>query len=278
MGASQEKENIDMWNEIKLWLLNQGTSLASTVVKTVIIAVLGILIIRLIMKIINKALEKSHLEKAAHSLIKTLAKSVMWVLLALILASSLGIDITGIVALASVATLAVSLALQNLLGNVIGGFTLLYTHPFGSGDFVEIAGQSGTVKEVGIAYTKLITPDNKVASIPNSAVVAAQITNYTVTGTRRVDITISADYSMPVAKVEEALKEAANVPGVLEDPAAFVSVTTYGESAIAYVVRVWTKTDDYWDVHFAITHRIKEVFDDKGIAMTYPHLNVHLDK
>lgn len=267
-----------MWAQIKQWVLTQGMDLAGTVLKTVIIAVVGILIIRLVMKIITKTLEKSHLEKAAHSLIKTLAKSVMWVLLALILAASLGIDVTGIVALASVATLAVSLALQNLLGNVIGGFTLLYTHPFGSGDYVEIAGQSGTVKEVGIAYTKLTTPDNKIVSIPNSAVVAAQIVNYTVTGTRRVEVTISAAYSAPVVAVEEALRQAAAVDGVMDDPAPFISVTNYGDSAISYVIRVWTKTDDYWDVHFAITHKIKEVFEAKGIEMTYPHLNVHLEK
>lgn len=267
-----------MWTKIEQWILNQGMNLAGTVLKTVIIAVVGILIIRLVMKLMNKALEKSHLEKAAYSLIKTLARTVMWVLLALILAASLGIDVTGIVALASVATLAVSLALQNLLANVIGGFTLLYTHPFGSGDYVEIAGQSGTVREVGIAYTKLITPDNKVVSIPNSAVVAAQIVNYTVSGTRRVEVAVSASYSAPVPEVEAALKEAAAVEGVLTDPAPFVSVTDYGDSAILYVIRVWTKTDDYWDVHFAITHRIKEMFDAKKIEMTYPHLNIHLEK
>ena len=267
-----------MWEQIEQWILNQGMDLAGTVLKTVIIAVVGILIIRIIMKIVNKALEKSKLEKAAYSLIKTLAKTVLWLLLALMLAASLGIDVTGIVALASVATLAVSLALQNLLANVIGGFTLLYTHPFGSGDYVEIAGQSGTVVEVGIAYTKLTTPDNKVVSIPNSAVVAAQIVNYTVSGSRRVDVAISAAYSAPVPAVEAALKEAAAVAGVLEDPAPFISVTGYGDSAINYVIRVWTKTEDYWDVHFAITHRIKEIFDAKGIEMTYPHLNVHLEK
>ena len=267
-----------MWETLKDWAINQGVSLATKILFAVIILVVGILVCRIIMKIVNKALERSKLEKAAHSLIRTLIKTVIYVLLALIVASALGLDVTGVVALASVATLAISLALQNLLGNVIGGFTLLYTHPFSSGDYVEIAGQSGTVKEVGIAYTKLTTPDNKIVSIPNSAVVAAEIVNYTVTGTRRVDVTISASYDVPVAAVEAALKEAAAVEGVMETPEPFISVTTFGDHAISYVIRVWTKTEDYWTVHFAITHRIKEVFDERGIAMTYPHLNVHLDK
>ena len=143
---------------------------------------------------------------------------------------------------------------------------------------MEIAGQSGTVVDVGIAYTRLTTPDNKMISIPNSAVVAAQIVNYSSTGTRRVDIPITASYDCPVEKVEQALRIASQVPGILEEPAPFVSVTEYGDSAISYVVRVWVKTEDYWNVHFAIVHNIKTQFDADGIEMTYPHLNVHLDK
>lgn len=267
-----------MIGKLESWLQTVGIGVASNVLKAVIITVVGILIIRIVMKILSKALEKGHLEKAAHSLIKTLARTVMYILLCLIVAASIGIDVTGIVALASVVTLAISLALQNLLGNVIGGFTLLYTHPFTAGDYVETAGQAGTIKDIGIAYTRLITPDNKIISIPNSSVVSAEIINYSTAGTRRVDIAISASYDAPVAKVEAALTEAANVEGVMQDPAPFISVTEYGDHAIGYVIRVWTKTEDYWTVHFAITHNIKAIFDEQGIEMTYPHLNVHLDK
>ena len=252
--------------------------LGSVLLKAVIVALVGLVLIRLVMQVLEKLLEKTKLEKAAYSLLKTLVKTVLYILLGLIVASSLGVDVTGIVALASVLTLAVSLALQNMLGNVIGGFTLLYTHPFTAGDYVEIAGQSGTVKEVGIAYTKLVTPDNKLVSIPNSAVVAAQIVNYTTMGTRRLDITVTASYDAPVEKVEAALQEAIRVSGVLAEPAPFVSVNKYGDSAIEYVIRVWTAGADYWTVHYAITHNIKTQFDLSGIEMTYPHLNVHLDK
>ena len=255
-----------------------NTPLITTVFKVVIIVVVGTLLIRIISRTLAKVLEKSKLEKAAHSLIKTLAKTVLYILLGLILASSIGIDVTGIVALASVASLAVSLALQNMLANVIGGFTLLYTHPFSAGDYVEIAGQSGTVQEVGIAYTRLTTPDNKLVSIPNNAVVAAEIVNYTVTGTRRVDVNITASYDADPDVVVNALLEAAQDDRVLADPAPFAALTGYGESAISYTVRVWVKGDDYWDVHFKITRSIMDIFREKGIEMTYPHLNVHLDK
>ena len=263
---------------IKSWLMIIGTFGLSKILPSVIIAGVGILLIQLLTKGLKKILEKSKMEKAAYSLIISAVKVVAYVLLALVAASKLGLDVTGIVALASVLTLAVSLALQNILANVIGGFTLLYTKPFCSGDFVEIAGQSGTVNEIGLTYTKLATPDNKEVSIPNSAVMAAQITNFTTTGTRRVDITVSASYTCAVEDVLAALLEAGKVPTALEDPAPFAAVTSYGESAINYTLRVWSTADDYWTTMFDANKKVKEIFDAKGIAMTYPHLNVHLDK
>ena len=248
------------------------------VLTAVILLVVGILFIRIILKLLKKTLEKTRLEKAAHSLITSLASVVLYVLLGLIVASSLGIDVTGIVALASVLTLSVSLALQNILGNVIGGFTILYTQPFHSGDYVEIAGQSGTVREINMTYTKLATPDNKVVSIPNSAVIAAQIVNYSAETTRRVNVDVSASYTCPTQKVIDALALAGTLDNVLLDPAPQAVITAYGESAIQYSLRVWVKTEDYWDVYFAINQRVKTIFEEQGIAMTYPHLNVHLDK
>ena len=265
-------------NTVSGWLASLGTFTLANLLPAVIIVAVGILLIPLLNKTVNKILEKSKLEKAAHSLIKSVIKVVCYVLLALIAASKLGIDVTGIVALASVLTLAVSLALQNILANVIGGFTLLYTKPFASGDFVEIAGQSGTVAEVGLSYTKLSTADNKIVSIPNSAVVAAQIVNYTVSGTRRVDITVTASYDTPVEQVLTALKEAARIPTALEDPAPFAAVKNYGESSIEYILQIWCTSENYWTTLFDANRIIKAVFDAKGVEMTYPHLNVHVDK
>lgn len=268
-----------MLDTIKNWIMNQGLALGSSILKAVIVAVVGILVIRMVMKVLQTMLDKSKLEKAAHSLIITLAKTVLYILLGLILASSLGIDVTGIVALASVVTLAVSLSLQNMLANVVGGFTILYTHPFSSGDYVEIAGQSGSVSEIGMTYTKLVTPDNKIVSIPNSAVVSAEIVNYTVTGTRRVDIAISASYDAPVEKVLETLVECVNPQYALSEPEKpYAVLTSYGDSAINYQLRFWVKGEDYWTATFEINRNLKAAFDANGIEMTYPHLNVHLDK
>lgn len=260
------------------WLWDIGTAVVERILPFMLILLVGFIVIRIILNIVNKALEKSKLEKAAHSLIRSLIRVVLYLLLGLIAASTLGIDVSGIVALASVLTLAVSLSVQNALSNVIGGFTLLYTKPFKSGDYVEIAGESGTVTEIGMSYTKLATGDNKVIYIPNSAVVAADIVNFTVSGSRRVDITISASYDDPTDKVLSALYEAAKVPGVWTDPAPFASVSKYADSSIEYVLRVWTASENYWDVHFAINEKVRETFRQSNIQMTYPHLNVHLHK
>ncbi len=260
------------------WLATTGMSLASVILKAVIILVIGILVIRSVMKILTTILEKSKMEKAAHSLILTLAKTVMFVLLGLIIASSIGIDVTGIVALASVVTLAVSLSLQNMLANVVGGFTLLYTHPFRSGDYVEIAGQAGTVSEIGMTYTKLVTPDNKLTYIPNSAVVSAEIVNYTVMGTRRLTVAVSASYDSPVPTVLEALMSCADGAYVLQDPAPQAVLVSYGDSVINYELRIWLKGDDYWPANFEINERLSVAFAKYSVEMSYNHINVHLDK
>lgn len=266
-------------NTIIAWATSKGLALASLVLKAVIIAVLGYLIIRVVTTILEKTLEKSKLEKAAHTLILTLAKTVMYVLLGLALASSVGIDVTGIVALASVVTLAISLSLQDMLSNIVGGFTLLYTHPFSSGDYVEIAGQAGSVTEIGMTYTQLVTPDNKKVYIPNKAVVSAQIVNYTVMGVRRVDINISASYETPAQQVIDTLVSCAYNANVLTDPEKpYAVLTNYGDSVINYQLRFWVNGDDYWTTTFAINEKIKTTFDAAGVKMSYPHLNVHLDK
>jgi len=261
-------------NELFFGLLTSG--LFRKICMALIILVAGIFGIRIIGKILKKALEKSRLEKAAHILITSLASAALYILLGLTVASTLGIDVTSIVALASVLTLALSLALQNMVSNIIGGFTILYTQPFHSGDYVEIAGQSGTVQEINMSYTKLTTPDNKVISIPNSAVVAAQIVNYSAEETRRVEVIASAPCDIPAQKVIDAMVLAGTVDNALLHPSPAAVVTGYGEGSVNYSLRVWVKTDDYWDVYFLVNQRVKQIFDEQDIPMAYPHVNVHL--
>ena len=246
----------------------------SKITAAVITAVVGILIIKIILRVLKTAFSK--MDPAMSKLLLKMAKPVLYALLALTVVASLGIDVTGIVALASVLTLAISLSLQSALTNIFGGFTLLNTKPFAEGDYVEIAGQSGTVKEVGLAYTQLATVDNKLIYIPNSAVVAAQIVNYTVTGTRRLSFDVSVDYNADTEAVIAALLEAGNIPAALQDPAPFADIDGYGEGTALYTLRIWTTGEDYWPAHHLINRRIKTVFAEKGIAMSPKHLNINV--
>ena len=267
-----------MIENMKIWLAAFLTDGAGKLLSALLILIGGIVAVRIVMIVLNKFLEKSKLELAAHTLIKSLVRVVLFLLLGLMVAESLGIDVTGVIALASVLTLSVSLALQNALANVFGGCTLLYTAPFHSGDFVDIGAESGTVVEIGMTYTKLQTPDNKMISIPNSTVVAGDIVNYSITGTRRVDIPVTAVYTESSQKVLDALIQAATHDKVMLDPAPVAVIDNYGDNTIRYVLRVWTKTADYWDVRNAVMLNVKSIFDAQGIKMVYPHIHVYNEK
>lgn len=267
-----------MINEMKTWLTVFVSDGAGKLLTALLILIGGIIAVRIMMKVLTKFLETGKLEKAAHTLIKSLARVVLYLLLGLMVADSLGIDVTGVIALASVLTLSVSLALQNALGNVFGGCTLLYTAPFHSGDFVDIGAESGTVVEIGMTYTKLRTPDNKMISIPNSTVVGGDIVNYSITGTRRLDIPVTAVYTEPSQKVLAALMEATIHDKVLLDPAPATLIDSYGDNAVRYILRVWTKTEDYWDVRNDIMLKVREIFAAQDIKMVYPHIHIYTEK
>lgn len=268
----------ELYNDFSTWLKAMGFNAAGKFVSAIVVLVVGYIAINFAAKLLKRSLERSKLEKAAHSMIVSIARVALYLILVINVASALGIDITGVVALASVLTLAVSLAMQNMLTNVVGGMTILSTHPFRSGDFVDIGGNAGTVEEITMTYTRLVTPDNKVVSIPNSTVAGAQITNFSVSGSRRVDINVGASYDMDPQSVIDALIQAGTVEKALTEPVPFAAVTEYGESVVNYTLRVWVKTEDYWDVFFEVNQRVQKIFAENHISMSYPHLNVHLDK
>lgn len=247
--------------------------------KVAAIVLVGWLVIRLLMRMVDRMLDRSRSVASIRQYIHTAVHVFLWVLLALMLAGTLNVDVTSIIAVLSVAGLAVSLALQNTLANLAGGLMILVTKPFAVGDYVEIdAGESsGVVAEIGLAYTKLTTYDGKRVSIPNSQVSAAKIINYTNESGRRVDLVFSASYDAPTLRVKEAILEAVDaLPAVRREPAPAVWITKYGSSSIDYVVRVWTSTEDYWNVYNALMEGVRESFAHHGVEMTYDHLNVHI--
>ena len=263
-----------MWEYIERFLQSLGSFALDKLIPAVIILVIGILLIRLIMAITGKALKRTPVENPVLGLLRSVIRVVLYILLSLICASALGLDVTGVVALASVLTLAVSLSLQDALANVIGGFTLLTTKPFTIGDFVEVAGQTGTVNAIGLNYTKLATTDNKTVSIPNAQVVAAEIVNYTVAGTRRTDVTVYVSAQHPAKQVMDALKEAASVPTALEEKPATVVITDYAQGAVVYLLQVWSKSGDYWATTCQTKENINAIFERENISMCYNQIKL----
>ncbi|MGX8720910.1 MAG: mechanosensitive ion channel family protein, partial [Eubacteriales bacterium] len=173
--------------------------------------------------------------------------------------------------------LALSLSVQNILSNLFSGLTLLVAQPFHAGDYVEVAGKAGVVKTVGLFYTMISTLDNIAISIPNSDITGSTINNYSSEPLRRVDMTFSASYDASTEDVKAAIRDAiARDSRILPDPEPFVRLSAYKDSVIDYVVRVWCKSTDYWNVYFDLNENVRDSFAEKGVEMSYNHMNVHM--
>lgn len=250
---------------------------ASNIFGAVLSVVISLILIKVLTKALNRFLGRSKLDASLQALLRNLFKGALWSVAVIVVLGCLGIEVTSLVAVLSVIGLAFSLALQNFLSNVAGGIQLLASHPFAVGDFVDVGVCSGTVEEIGMFYTKVVTPDNKLVQLPNSAIVTANITNFSAQPTRRVELKVSASYDAPTERVTALLaKMAADHPLVLDEPEPAVHVEQYGGSAVCYVMRVWCANADYWTVYYDLMDGFKPAFDGAGIEMTYPHVNVHM--
>ena len=241
------------------------------------VVLVGVVAIRLLTRLVDRLLDGSKSLADVRVYIRSSVHVFLWFLLALMLAGTLGIEVTSIIAMLSVAGLAVSLALQNTLSNLAGGLVLLVTKPFVVGDYVEADGISGTIAAVDMSYTTFVTPDNKQIFVPNSQLSATRITNFNRLGKRRMDLKFTASYDAPTAQVRAALQEALEaVPGIMDDPAPAIFLSEYQASSIEYLVRLWTLSGDYWDVYYALQEGVRDAFARHGVEMTYDHLNVHI--
>lgn len=248
-----------------------------SLVRVALMVLVGFIVIRILMRIVDRLLDRAKSVEDVRVYIRSAIHIFLWFLLALVVAGSLGADLSSVIAMLSVIGLAVSLALQNTLSNLAGGLMILVTKPFTVGDYIDAEGTAGTVTEIGLAYTKLSTPDSKRISVPNSQMSAAKIVNYTNEAGRRVDLYFSASYDAPTQTVRSAILEAVDaIPAVRRDPEPVVWISAYQDSAIQYVVRAWTSTEDYWDVYNRLMEEVRESFARHGVEMTYNHLNVHL--
>ncbi len=242
-----------------------------------VILVVCAVIIRVLMGVLKRATERLKMERSLQYFLRSAVHVFLWFLTILIVAGSLGISTTSLIAVLSVAGLAVSLAVQGTLSNLAGGIMLLVSKPFKAGDYIEAGGVGGLVADVGLVYTKMTTYDNKVVFVPNSEISGSKITNYTTEGKRRVDLTFSTSYDAKPEQVKKAIQDVIGAhPLALFTPEPFVRVNDYKESSVEYVVRVWCTTVDYWTLYYDLLEQVKTAFDKNGIEMTYNHLNVHM--
>lgn len=249
----------------------------SSVIKIAVLIIILIVLVKLLIKLSERLIERSRIDKSLHGFLRTSIRIVLYFLAATIVAGSLRVDVTSLIAVLSVAGLAVSLALQGALSNLASGLVILTTRPLQVGDYVSVGDCEGFVEEISMTYTKLAAYDRRKIFIPNSTVTSSNVVNYTLEGRRRVELTVTASYSSDMDTVKRALQEAVDaVPGFYDDPPVFIHVTAYQESAVAYTVRAWCSNDDYWDNYYGLLEEIKRSFDRNGVEMTYPHLNVHM--
>ena len=246
--------------------LDKALNLTATVL---LLLALGMLLIRVILRLCDRAFDRSERLAPFRTYLRSTLRAVLYILLALAVLGSIGVEITSFVALLSVAGLAVSLSLQNTLSNVAGGVMLLISKPFTVGDYVSCDGIEGAVRAVDLAYTTFTTVDNKEIFVPNSQIVAAKIVNYNALGRRRVDLTYTASYDAPTETVRTAILEAvAAFPQVTDEPAPTVVLSEYGASSISYLVRLWVSAADYWTVYYGMNEKVRETFAAHGVEMT----------
>lgn len=242
------------------------------VIAAVAIWLIGSIIVKYLLKGINKAMDKKGLEVGLKKFLSNLIGWGLKIVLILVILGTVGIETTSFAAVLAAGGLAVGLALQGSLSNFAGGILIMVLKPFKIGDFIDAQGESGTVKEIDIFNTKLLTTNNQEVIMPNGALSNGNITNYSTESTRRVNLTFGVGYDSDIKKTKEVILSVINShPAVLKDPAPAVNVSELADSSINFFTRAWVNQADYWDVHFYMIERTKEAFDEAGIDIPYPH-------
>ena len=279
MEEIQNKAMSIDWDQMLEILRTQGVELAINVAVAIAIFYIGKLVVSMVVRGMRKVMQKQEVDKTLETFVTNLVRMVLMVVVAIAAISALGIETTSFIAIFGAAGLAVGLALQGSLSNFAAGVLIVLFRPYRVGDYVEAAGISGSVEQVQILTTILKTPDNKRIIVPNGQIMDSIITNYSANDTRRVDMVVGVSYGDDLDKVHSVLKElVAADDRILDDPACTIAVSELGDSSVNFVVRPWVKSSDYWAVHWDLLETIKLVFDEKGIGIPYPQMDIHLNK
>lgn len=263
----------DFFLSILSWCVTTGIKLVLTLVVT-------FLLWRLIDYVAKKFVESNKFKSMDITLrkfVKTIVSIGLKILLVVTAIAFLGINTSAFVAVLATAGATIGLALQGGLSNLAGGVILIVMRPIKVGDYITAAGESGTVTEIGLFYTTLLTPDNRKIYLPNGSVTSSAIVNYSAEEIRRCDFNFVLSRDTDIAKVKKILKKVADSDDrVLADPESRVVITAYEKGTITYCLRAWCKNENYWDVFFDLQENLKEAFDLSGIVLPYEQFDVHM--
>ena len=263
-------------HQVSSWLSTNAVSFGVRVLTAIVIFVVGRFLIGFINKLVAKLLSRRHVDVGVQGFVKSLVSILLTVLLIVAVISQLGIETTSFAALLASAGVAVGMALSGNLQNFAGGLLILLFRPYKVGDYIECQGQGGTVREIQIFYTILVTPENKVVYLPNGPLSSGTVVNYSQEGTRRVDWTVSVEYGEDYERVARVLRElVAADERILTDPEPAFALLSLGDSSVNVVMRVWVATADYWNVYLDMNKKIYSTFNQAGIGFPFPQLTVH---
>ena len=254
-----------------------GVDAGMKLLYAILVLIVGLRLVKFAMKLLKKSKLFNKMDKSLSSFLLSFIKIALYILLVVTIASMLGFPLTSMVTVLGSVGLAIGLALQGGLSNIAGGIIILLFKPFKVGDFVDTHEDSGTVREISLFYTTLVTPDNKVISIPNGNLANQATVNYSKETTRRLDIDVSVSYKNDINEVKEILNSIlSKEKRILSEKDIFVGLTNYLDNGMIYTIRVWVNSGDFFNVKFDLLEKIKEQFDNKNIEIPYQQLDVHI--
>ena len=265
--------------EFKKKAIEMLSSYGGKILLAIAVLVVGLLVIKLLKRVVKKLLEKSKLDGTVKSVIRNIVMILLYLVLIVGIIEILGVSMSSVVAVIASCGLAVGLALQGALGNLAGGLMILIFKPFKVGDFIESTGAEGTVKDISIFYTTIMTIDNKQIFVPNGDLMNANVTNFSVAEKRRVDQDYKITNDIDAELVKSVLLDAASkTEGVLSDPKPFARMTAVDDDTYIFTVRAWCDTPRYWDVYFDLIENCSKALADNGIDDPEERIAVRLVK
>lgn len=264
-----------MLEKLYEWVITRGVN----VFFGIIFLSIGWKVINKTLKRIRRILESKNADQTITRFLDNVMNVTLKTVLIIIILQYIGVNLTGLTTIVASAGVALSLALKGSLANLAGGVIILVARPFNVGDFIETTEHSGVVEKISIFYTYLVTFDNKQILIPNGILTDSSIVNYSSKEIRRVDLTFSVAYEEDVIRVKNVLINILKKNElVLEEPEFFVGISMHGDSAINFIVKAWCKTEDYWTIYYDLLETVKIKFDEEGISIPYPQMDLHVKK